>query len=287
MTTIDRRRFLAALGSATAGLALGGATAALPACSPATGRRGGIDRVGVQLYTVRSLMARDVAGTLEQVADIGYREVEFAGYFDQPPDRLRELLDRLGLAAPSAHVSFDALEGEQWTRTREAAQALGHRYLVIPWLAPEERGSLDDYRRIAARLERAGARVGDAGLQLAYHNHEFEFEPIDGTIPYDILAATDPDLVALQLDLFWIRHAGEDAVAYFQRHPGRFPSVHVKDVAEDGSMVDVGSGVIDWPAIFAHADTAGIRHFFVEHDQPADPLASIRNSYRHLSRLDV
>jgi sugar phosphate isomerase/epimerase len=287
MSPIDRRRFLAALGGATAGLALGGATAAMPACSPAPTRRGAIDRLGVQLYTLRSLMARDVAGTLEQVADIGYREVEFAGYYDQSPDQLRQLLDRLGLAAPSAHVPFDALEGEQGTRTLETARVLGHRYLVIPWLAPEDRRTLDDYRRVASRLEQAGARVAEAGIQLAYHNHEFEFEPIDGVIPYEILAGTDPDLVAFQLDLFWVRHAGEDAAAYFHRYPGRFPSVHVKDASEDGRMVDVGSGVIDWPGIFEHADTAGIRHFFVEHDEPADPLASIRNSYRHLSQLDA
>lgn len=285
MSPIDRRRFLAALGGATAGLALGGATAAMPACSPAPARRGAIDRLGVQLYTLRSLMARDVAGTLEQVADIGYREVEFAGYYDQSPDQLRQLLDRLGLAAPSAHVPFDALEGEQGTRTLEIARVLGHRYLVIPWLAPEDRRTLDDYRRVASRLEQAGARVAEAGIQLAYHNHEFEFEPIDGAIPYEILAGTDPDLVALQLDLFWVRHAGEDAAEYFHRYPGRFPSVHVKDASEDGRMVDVGSGVIDWAGTFEHADTAGIRHFFVEHDEPADPLASIRNSYRHLSQL--
>jgi sugar phosphate isomerase/epimerase len=287
MTSIDRRRFLAALGGATAGLALGGAAGAMQACAPAPGRRGAIDPLGLQLYTVRSLMARDVAGTLEQVAGIGYREVEFAGYFDHEPDRLRELLDRLDLAAPSAHVMFEALEGEQWPRTREAAEVLGHRYLVIPWIPPDARRSLDDYRRVADRLERAGARVAEAGHKLAYHNHEFEFEPLDGTVPFDILAGTDPDLVAFQLDLFWVRHAGQDPIEYFRRHPGRFPSVHVKDMAADGSMVDVGAGEMDWAGIFAHADTAGIRHYFVEHDEPADPLSSVRNSYQHLSRLEV
>jgi sugar phosphate isomerase/epimerase len=286
MNRIDRRKFLAALGGATAGLALGAAATAMHACSPTGGRRGAIDRVGLQLYTVRSLMERDVTGTLEQVAEIGYREVEFAGYYDQPLDQLRQLLDRLELTAPSAHFPFEALEGEQWERTRETAQALGHSYLVIPWIPADARRSLDDYRRVAARLEETGARVAEAGLRLAYHNHEFEFEPIDGAIPYDILAGTDPDLVALQLDLFWIRQAGQDPVAYFDRYPGRFPSVHVKDMTADGTMVDVGSGVIDWRGIFAHADTAGIRHYFVEHDDPADPLASIRNSYRHLSRLE-
>lgn len=265
-------------------LALGG-TAAVAGCGPARAR-GLLDRVGLQLYTVRSLMARDVERTLDQVASIGYREVEFAGYFEQPPARLREILDAGGLAAPSAHVGLDALEGDGWSRALEAARILGHRYLVFPWIPPEARRSLDDYRRLAGRLEDAGGRAREAGLQLAYHNHDFEFERLDGAVPFDILAGTDPDLVQFQLDLYWIRKAGGDALAYFRRHPGRFPSVHVKDMAADGAMVDVGAGVIDWPALFAHADTAVIRHYFVEHDQPADPLASIRNSFIHLRGLE-
>lgn len=280
---IDRRGFLAALGGAGATLALGDAAAA---CGPARGR-GAIDRVGLQLYTVRSLMAQDVERTLQQVAAIGYREVEFAGYFEHSPTRLREILDATGLAAPSAHVGFDALEGDGWARTLEAANTLGHRYLVAPWIPPEERRSLDDYRRFAGLLEDAGARARHAGLRLAYHNHDFEFEPLEGAVPYDILAGTDPDLVQLQLDIYWIRKAGGDPLTYFRRHPGRFPSVHVKDMAADGSMVDVGDGVIDWRRLIAHADTAGIRHYFVEHDQPADPLESIRDSLNHLRGLEA
>ncbi|MGH7482265.1 MAG: sugar phosphate isomerase/epimerase family protein [Longimicrobiales bacterium] len=279
---LDRRRFLAALGGATATLALAGPAAT---CAPRPGR-GAIDRVGLQLYTVRSLMSQDVERTLGQVASVGYREVEFAGYFDHAPARLREILDANGLTAPSAHVGMDALEGDDWPRTLEAATILGHRYLVFPWIPPEARRSLDDYRRIAARLEEAGARAREANLRLAYHNHDFEFGPLDGVIPYDILAGTDPDLVQLQLDIYWIRKGGADPLVYFRRHPGRFPSVHVKDMAADGAMVDVGAGVIDWRALFAHADTAGIRHYFVEHDSPTDPLASIRNSYEHLRGLE-
>lgn len=280
-THFDRRGFLAALGGAGAALALGGVAAA---CAPARDR-GSIDRIGLQLYTVRSLMARDVERTLEQVAAIGYREVEFAGYFDHSPARLREILDANGLAAPSAHVDFDALEGDGWARTIEAADTLGHHYLVAPWIPPEARRSLDDYRRVAERLDGAGARAREAGLRLAYHNHEFEFEPLEGAVPYDVLTGTDPDLVLLQLDIYWVRKAGGDPLTYFRRHPGRFPSIHVKDMAADGAMVDVGAGAIDWRAIFAHADAAGVQHYFVEHDEPDDHLASIRNSFDHLRGL--
>lgn len=281
---IDRRAFLASLGGAAASLALAGA--ALPACEP--GRAvAGVRPLGLQLYTVRSLMAEDVPGTLEAVAAAGYEEVEFAGYFGQSAEQIRQLLADSGLAAPSAHTALESLEGDALPRTLDAARTAGHGWLVIGWIPPEQRTSLDDYRRVAARLEEAGAHVADAGLRLAYHNHEFEFETLEGAVPYDLIAATDPDLVALQLDLYWIRRGGADAVEYFQAHPGRFPSVHVKDMAPDGGMTPVGAGVIDWPALFAHADTAGIEHYFVEHDNPEDPLASIRASARYLEGLEV
>lgn len=281
---MDRRRFLTALGGTTATLALGGSVFATACATAQSGPR--VHRVGLQLYTVRSLMAEDVERTLGQVASIGYREVEFAGYFDHSPARLRQMLDASGLTAPSAHTGFDALEGDAWSRTVDAANALGHRYLVVPWIPPEARGSLDAYRRLAGRLEEAGGRAREVGLQLAYHNHEFEFERLEGAVPYDIIAGTDPDLVQLQLDVYWIIKAGADPVVYFRRHPGRFPSVHVKGMDADGAMVDAGAGVIDWRGIFAHADTAGIRHYFVEHDEPADPIASIRNSFQYLRALD-
>lgn len=280
---LDRREFLAALASATAGLAVAGP---LSATRWGAGRgRSALEPVGLQLYTVRSLMAQDVEGTLRRVADIGYREVEFAGYFDRSPARLREILDGAGLAAPSAHVDLDSLDEDRAPETLEAARTVGHDWLVIGWVPPEQRSTLDDYRRLADRLEAAGSRVNEAGLRFAYHNHEFEFEPIDGTVPYEILAGTDPGLVALQLDLYWVRRGGSDALDWFRRHPGRFPSVHVKDMAEDGAMVDVGAGVIDWSDLLSHARSAGVRHYFVEHDQPDDPLRSVRDSFEHLNGL--
>ncbi len=232
-------------------------------------------------------MAESVPRTLEQVAAIGYQEVEFAGYFDTPPAQLRSLLDATGLTAPSAHVSFESLGGDDWQRVLDDANTVGHRYVVIAWVPEEARRTLDDYRRLADRLEQAAARAVQSGLSFAYHNHEFEFEPIDGTIPYDILASADPELVQLQLDLYWIRDAGHEARAYFAQYPGRFPSVHVKDMAADGQMVDVGAGVIDWPELLEQAAQAGTRHFFVEHDNPPDPMHSIRESFAYLQRLEA
>ena len=271
---MNRRQFVHTAGAAAFAVAL-----------PRAPRR--LDRIGLQLYTVRDHMAKDFAGTLARVAAIGYREVEFAGYFGKDPREVRALLERHGLTAPAAHVGPGA--GDEWRAALEAAQAIGHHYLVVAWIPDAERRTLDDYRRFAERFNRAGEAARAAGMQFAYHNHDFEFVPLQGRLPYDVLLReTDPKLVQLEMDLYWITKGGQDPLAYFARYPGRFPMVHVKDSMGPPAhhMVDVGAGTIDWRKIFARRDRAGIRHWFVEHDQPADPFASIRASYNYLKRLE-
>ncbi len=279
---IDRRTFVKGAAAAAAGgiygLRRGGAWAAE---APARG----LERIGVQLYTVRSLMQKDLPGTLEAVAGVGYDEVEFAGYFDHSPQEVRAVLERVGLEAPSTHVAIDALR-QDLAGTIDTVRAVGHRYLVCPWLAPEERVSIELYKGHAALFNKVGKACREAGLRFGYHNHDFEFEPIDGQVPFDVLLdETDPELVEFELDLFWITKGGQDPLRYFERYPGRFTLCHVKDMAEDGQMVDVGAGRIDFAAIFARAEQAGLKHFFVEHDNPADPLASIAASHAHLEAL--
>jgi sugar phosphate isomerase/epimerase len=245
--------------------------------------------VGLQLYTVREAMARDFSATLERVAAIGYDEVEFAEYFDRTPEQVRGELSRLGLRAPSTHFPFQTLD-DGWERALDNASTMGHSYVVVPWIPLEARRTLDGWKRIAEQFNRAGAAARSAGLRFAYHNHDFEFARLDGQIPFDLLIAeTDPALVSFQLDLYWIVKSGFDPLAYFERHPGRFPSVHVKDSAgpPDHRMVDVGQGSIDFPLVLARAAHSGTAHFFVEHDQPADPFSSIRTSYEYLASLPV
>jgi sugar phosphate isomerase/epimerase len=278
----DRRDFIKALGAAALGPPL---QPLAPSPYPRAPLRK-LDRIGLQLYTVRQQMEKDVEGTIARVAATGYREVEFAGYFGRAPRDVRALLDHHGLSAPSSHVS---LAPEQWRAALDAAPVIGHRYLVIAWIPAEERHTLDDYKRAAERFNRAATEAKAAGLQFAYHNHDFEFVPLDGRLPYDVLLAeTDPKLVQLEMDLYWIVKGGQDPLAYFARWPGRFPMVHVKDSMgpPDNKMADVGTGTIDWKRIFAKEQQAGIKHFFVEHDQPADAFASIRASCEYLKRLE-
>ena len=277
MTT--RREFVGAMGAATLG-----SHRIFSRVSPLASRLGSL---GVQLYTVRSLMQSDFEGTLAQVARIGYRQVEFAGYFNHDPHAVKGILRGLHLEAPSSHIPIESLE-TGWDRMLEDAHTIGHRYLTVAWTPVERRRTLDDWRRIGELFTRAGRAARAAGIQFAYHNHDYEFVPLEGRLPFDVLLqASDPDLVKIEMDLFWIRKGGQDPLEYFRRWPGRFPMVHVKDMTADGRMADVGAGAIDWRAIFAHREQAGIRHYFVEHDEPADPIASIRASFNYLNHLNV
>lgn len=246
-----------------------------------------IKRLGVQLYTVRGAMAKDMPGTLATVARLGYREVEFAGYFGRTPAEVRTLLNAHGLTSPSTHLGLEDVQ-QRFDTMAETAHVVGHRYLTVASLDMRTLKTVDDWKRTADAFNDAGRRAKAAGLRFAYHNHAVEFAKVDGQIPMDILlGGTDPALVAFELDLFWTWKAGFDPRTYFARFPGRFEMVHVKDSsgAPEHRMTEVGSGTMDWKGIFAQHARAGIRHYFVEHDDPADSIDSIRKSANYLSAL--
>jgi sugar phosphate isomerase/epimerase len=286
-------------------------------------------RLGVQLFTIPAMVAQDLEGTLQLLAEIGYREVEFFGpypfsppetlagwapiaaqlgisrnaYFGLTPREVRAALDRYGLSAPSAHVDLATLR-TRLDEMAEAAQILGHRYLVIPSARSEPLDTLDDYKRLADELNTLGARTQAHGLRFGYHNHGYENAEIDGRVPYELLLeATDPALVTMELDLFWMIAGGGDPVALLDAHPGRFALMHIKDMAEivrfSGrgqtpqewmalfpQMRDAGAGVLDLPGILAHAHRSGVQHFFLERDLAADPQQTLRGSYNHLAAID-
>ncbi|MDG2107185.1 MAG: TIM barrel protein [Woeseiaceae bacterium] len=244
-----------------------------------------LDKVGIQLYTVRDRMVDDVLNTLTQLASIGYREMEFAGYFDHSPKEIKLFLDDLGLTSPSAHTNTQSMR-ETPEQLIEAALVVGHQYIVLAGLRPEERITLDDYRRHVDLINGFAEQCHEAGLKFAYHNHAYEFENLDGIRPMDLLLAeTESSLMQVEIDFYWAVKAGVNPISYFEKYPGRFPLCHVKDMAPDGSMVDVGAGEIDFSALLA-ASQSGLRHYYVEHDYPVDSLASAKNSYSSLSKLE-
>jgi sugar phosphate isomerase/epimerase len=272
LAVVNRREFLE---RAAAG-PLGAVVALRHLSSP-------LERIGVQLYTVRDLMQANVRATLDLVARVGYREVEFAGYFDTPPDRLRRWLDDLGLTAPAAHVSL--LESKLGS-TFDAAAEVGHQYLVQASIPLSQRRSLNAFRRVAEALNRAGSAARERNLMVAYHNHDFEFRQVGGIVPYDVLLAeTDPALVWFEVDFYWMAKAERDPLRYFAAHRKRFRLCHLKDIDGHGRITEVGSGRLDFQRILSQRDQAGLQHFLVDHDEPRDPVASIRTSYENLRKL--
>jgi sugar phosphate isomerase/epimerase len=230
-------------------------------------------------------MRENVERTLEQVARIGYKEVEFAGYFGRTAQQIRAQLDANGLTAPSAHSADLNTVRNRYAQVLEEATTIGHRYVLCASL-PRSEQTADGYKRVAAEFNRAGEVAARSGITFGFHNHDEVFAPLGDTNGYDILLAeTDPKLVTMQMDLFWTVKGGKDPLAYFAKYPGRFSSVHVKDMAGEGTMVDVGAGHLPFAKYLAQSKQAGIQHYFVEHDTPADPMASIAASYRYLAAL--
>jgi sugar phosphate isomerase/epimerase len=241
--------------------------------------------LGLQLYTVRDLMAEDLAATLELVASVGYREVEFAGYFNTSPEDVRRHLDAVGLRAPAAHIGYGEFAADV-NGVIEHAAAVGHEFVVVPAVPDDKRGTLDDYLRHADNFNRWSEACRSAGLRFAYHNHDFEFGKIDGQIPYDVmLAETAPSRVEMELDLAWARAGNADPLKYFEAWPGRFPLCHIKDLNQNGEEADIGEGDVAFERIFASAKQAGLQHGFVERDHPADARESIRHNFEAISAL--
>lgn len=254
--------------------------------------------IGLQLYTVRNAMGKDVAGTLAKVAQIGYNSVE-AGYaagkyYGQTPSEFAALLKQNSLIMPSCHYTLGEGQNIQgtiltgWDKAVEDAASIGQKYMVCAWLAPSERGSLDHFKKLADDFNKAGKVAKKAGIQFCYHNHDFEFKQENGKYPYDILLEnTDKDLVKMEIDLYWLTKAGQDPVELIEKHPGRFPLWHVKDMDNTNKKMftEVGHGVIDFKKIFAHNKKAGLKFFFVEQDIcPDDPFVSITQSIDYIKK---
>ncbi len=234
-----------------------------------------VERIGLQLYTIRGAMAADAYAATGAVAEAGYQEVETAGTGSLSPLEFAGALKNAGLTAPSAHLPIDLLRDKP-EEVLTLAQTIGYQYVVVPWLPPELRNA-EGYAMTIEVLNKFGAMSMPEGVQVAYHNHDFEFEQIGGETAFDgLLKNCDPALVKFELDLYWAAHAGVDAQAYLRAAPQRYPLCHVKDRVADGAMVDVGAGEIDFPALFNAG--SGLKHYFVEHDRPSDPMASIKRS---------
>jgi sugar phosphate isomerase/epimerase len=288
--------------SGCAGRALGAGTAAVNDIAPTSPW---LDRMGLQLYTVRDIIDNDFAGTLAKVAAAGYKEVEPTSYAHLTPAQVRAALDSAGLTAPSTHVAL--IDGPDLERQLAGYQQIGHHWAVATGAGgggwPPPPSTPDSVKRDAELYNKVGAAGKPYGVKVLIHNHTFEFEPFaGGSTPYDALfAETDPAYVAFEMDLGWARVAGQDPLAWFAKHPHRFPLWHVKDMADlatvtaiksqrdrlgAAKIVPVGLGDIDYKPYFAHAADAGLEHYYIEQDTAPNTgsLEAIRVSAQNLRR---
>lgn len=279
----DRRGFIAGCSLATLA-AMTGCSDVPEADGTTSSQPNYTDRLGVQLYTVRDLFEADARGTLEALAEIGIKDCETAGLFAHSAADIRSIMDDNGLISRSGHIRLEWLRDDAiFAATLEDAATLGQDRLYLGWI-PEEERMTERYRTLADLLNARGEEAKAAGMMLGYHNHEFEFAAADGTTGYDILLdGTDPKLVTMELDLFWVSEAGKDPLAIIEGAPGRFSACHIKDRSSSGEMVSVGDGTIDFKTILPAAQVAGIERFYIEHDNPEDPLVSVGRSYAHLA----
>jgi sugar phosphate isomerase/epimerase len=262
--------------------------------------------IGLQLYTLRSLISKDVEGTIAKVAGIGYTSVEVFGYgngkfFGKTPEEFAAIIKKNNLRSPSGHYMMMGflMKGDQEDLKKTVADAakMGHDYLVIPFLMDNMRTSLDDYKKLAEKMNTAAVEAKKAGLKLAYHNHNFEFKDWgNGKTGFEIFTKeTDPSMVNFEMDIYWVTRAGLDPVKIIKENPGRIKMWHVKDMAEkedpsyttngDQYFTEVGSGIIDYKEIFKHKKESGMEYFFVEQDQVKMPVyESITKSLGYIKK---
>jgi sugar phosphate isomerase/epimerase len=260
--------------------------------------------VGLQLYTVRDAMQKDVPGTLKKVSDIGYKYLELASYSQKDgkfygftPEDFKKMVTDLNMEVISSHAGVPKnVTSDTAKKMAEDHAKLGAKYCIQPYVADEDRKTVANYQKMVADWNMVGKIMKSNGIQFGYHNHNFEFATVEGKIPYyDIfLPEMDKDLVIMELDLFWASKAGQNPVEIFKKYPGRFHLFHMKDmgkkeapsvITNSDDMVPVGTGVIDFKEILAAGKTAGLKYMFVEQDNAGkgDAFAAIQTSITNLT----
>jgi len=256
--------------------------------------------IGLQLYSLRNIIKKDVQGTLKEVARIGYKTIETYNYgdgkiFDIPFDDFVKMAKDLDLSITSGHYSsgFNSTSKgnlrNDWESAVKDAKKAGQEYMVVPYLEKDERQTIDDYKKICELLNKGAEVCKQHGIKMGYHNHEFEFEKIDDQIPYDVmLAELDQSLVTMELDLYWVVRGGYSPLDYFSKYPGRFELWHVKDMNKEDrkKTTSPGLGSIDFTEIFKHAGHAGMKRYYIEiEDYEVSEYESITNGFEYLKKI--
>lgn len=250
--------------------------------------------LGLQLYTLRSTIGNDPKGVLQKVASYGYKELEAYSYrdgkiFGMDYTEFCNYVKSLKMKVTSGHYGLDLIKGDTWKKAVDDAKKNGQDFMVMPYLQEPDRKTIDQYKTICADLNAAGDVCNAAGVRFQYHNHAFEFDTVDGQIPYDVmLKELDPKKVGMELDLFWVVNAGKDPVKYFEAFPGRFEQWHIKDMNKGDKMKNtaIGSGSIDFKALLTKAKMAGLKHAYVEQETyDGEPIDEVGKSAAYLKTI--
>ncbi len=244
-------------------------------------------RIALQLYSVRDDCARDLSGTLETVADIGYEGVEFAGYYGRSAGELRDLLDGLGLAVAGSHISIDSLLGGRRSITICFNRVLGNKYLIVPGLPEHMRGSKAAWIRVARVFNEIAERLKPEGMRVGYHNHMVEFRPIDGETAWDVFFSSTTPEVVMQLDVGNAMRGGlsiEDVFDVIRRYPGRLKTIHLKEFSRVNEKALIGEGEVDWPELIDLCRRIGGTEWFIVEQEtyPYPPLESVKRCLANL-----
>lgn len=255
-------------------------------------------QIGLQLYTVRNEVFKDLENSIAKIAETGYTELELFGYnnrkfFGKSVAEMAALLKRHNLKSPSGHYGLaDMMHGENynwdsWKYLIEDSKTLGHTYIVIPYMDDKHRTE-SDYKRLAERLNTGGEMARKAGMCAGYHNHDFEFNPIGSTNGYEILLNnTEKKNVHFEMDIYWVKYAEQDPIAWMKRYPGRFTMWHVKDLdpTPQKHTTIVGQGIIDFKSIYEQRKLSGLRYLYVEQEQYDKPVFEcIKESYDYIKK---
>lgn len=243
-------------------------------------------RFGVQLYSVRDDMARDPLGTIDRVDRLGYESVELAGFFGAEPAEICRRAQAANMRVAAVHADWKLLRDDPAAVVAQARAACSAT-VILAWLPPEERQTLAQWRWWIAHLNSVASQALKQGLAVAYHAHDFEFAPIDGTRPIDLLMRELDPSIGFELDTYWLAKAGIDPLEFMRAHADRISHIHLKDIDQAGAMATVGAGRLDFPAIVAEARRRGVRHLIVEHDDAADPWASLAASLDYLRSMPL
>lgn len=247
-----------------------------------------IKNPGIQLYTVRTEMLADARGTLKKLAELGIKQIESArsakgNYYGLSAKEMKQACKDLGMTLRSGHVAVDA----KWQQTMEEAAESGQEYIICSSM-PSSGQTIDNYRRVADAFNRTGEECRKTGLKFGYHNHDYEFEKVDGQVLFDLLMDnTDPKLVHMELDLGWVIASGNDPFDYFKRYKGRFPLWHLKDMnLQKKESTEFGKGGLDIAKILQHQGESGLKYLFIEQEEYAkNPIESMKYNIDYLERI--